>query len=139
MSVDLRTSPVLTQRSRETAGLVLIYLGALVLVASSITKFAHLPPVEAQLTTAEFGGQKILLVASLEILSAALFLVPKTRSIGILVISAFLGAAFAAHVETGEYASGVAPAMLLCICWLGAWLRCPKVLWSLDRDAVTRK
>jgi DoxX-like family len=124
---------------RRIVGLILIYFGGLVLLAAGVTKFAHLPPVVAQLTAAGFGGQKILLVAGLELLSAALFLLPKTRSIGLLLTSAFLGAAVAAHVQTSEYAGVLAPAILLCICWFGAWLRYPAVLWSFNPDATVRK
>ena len=139
ISASHDTALPLGERSRRITGLILIYLAGLALLAAGVTKFAHLPPVVAQLTAAGFGGQKIILVAGLEVLSAALFLVPKTRSIGLLLTSSFLGAAVAAHVQTSEYAGALAPAILLGICWFGTWLRYPVVLWSFNYDAIARK
>ena len=118
---------------RQLAGQILIYIAGFGLLAAAVTKFAHLPPVVAQLTNAGFGGEKITLVALLELLSALLFLLPITRSIGLCFVSAFLGGAIATHVQAGEYAGALAPALFLFVCWLGAWLRHPDVLWSLTQ------
>jgi hypothetical protein len=115
---------------RQLAGQILVYIAGFGLLAAAVTKFAHLPPVVAQLTNAGFGGEKITLVASLELLSSLLFLLPVTRSIGLCFVSAFLGGAIATHVQAGEYAGAFAPALFLFVCWLGAWLRHPDVLWS---------
>jgi len=132
MSANIQTIRRSVAGGRQLAGQILIYIAGFGLLAAAITKFAHLPPVVAQLTNAGFGGEKINLVASLELLSALLFLLPVTRSIGLPFASAFLGGAIATHVQTGEFASALAPALFLSVCWTGAWLRCPEVLWSLN-------
>jgi hypothetical protein len=116
-------------------GRILIYIAGFELLAAAVTKFAYLAPVVAQLTKAGFGGEKITLVASLELLSALLFLFPVTRSIGLLVASAFLGGAIATHVQSGEYAGALAPALFMSVCWGGAWLHYPQVLRSLNRHS----
>jgi DoxX-like family len=103
------------------------------LLAAAITKFAHLPPVVAQLTNAGFRGDKIMLVAALELLSALLFVFPVTRSIGLVFASAFPDGAVATHVQAGKYAGAFAPALFILVCWLGAWLRHPELLWSINR------
>jgi hypothetical protein len=36
-------------------------------------------------------------------------------------------------VQYGEYSGALAPALFMSLCWLGAWLRHPEVLWSLNR------
>ena len=133
MSANIQTIRRSVAGGRQLAGQILIYIAGFGLLAAAITKFAHLPPVVAQLTNAGFGGEKINLVASLELLSALLFLLPVTRSIGLPFASAFLGGAVATHVQAGEYAGTSAPAIFMLVCWLGAWLRYPEVLWSLNR------
>ncbi len=123
-----------TNRVRRIAGNVLIFLSGFGLLAAASTKFAHVPPVVAQLTSAGFGGEKITLVATLELVCALLFLFAPTRSIGLLLVSAFLGGAIAIHVQGGEYVGAMSPAFFMSLCWLGAWLRHPEVLWSLNRS-----
>jgi len=133
MSTNVQTIHRSAVRVRQIVGQVLIYVGGLALLAAAITKFAHLPSVVAQLTNSGFGGNKITLVASLELVSALLLLFPITRSIGLLFTSAFLGGAIATHVRAGEYLGAFAPSVFLFVCWLGAWLRYPEVLWSVIR------
>jgi hypothetical protein len=139
MSANLQTTNLSSNRVRRIAGNVLIFLAGFGLLAAAGTKFAHLPPVVAQLTSAGFGGEKITLVATLELLSALLFLLAQTRSIGLLFVSAFLGGAIATHVQGGEYSGALAPAFFMSICWLGAWLRHPEALWSLNRSLQPAK
>lgn len=139
MSASVQTTNLSTNRVRRIGGNALIFLGGFGLLAAAGTKFAHLPPVVAQLTTAGFGGGKITLVATLELLSALLFLFVPTRSVGLLFVSAFLGGAIATHVQGGEYSGALAPAFFMSLCWLGAWLRHPEVLWSLNRSLQPTK
>ncbi len=117
-------------RVRRIAGNFLIFLGGLVLIASAGTKLAHVPPVVTQLNSWGFEGSKLTLVATLEISSALLFLVPPTRSIGLLLVSSYMGGAIATHMQHGQ--SYLLPAILLSLLWQGAWLRHPEILWSLS-------
>ncbi len=114
---------------RHVAGSVLIALGGLVLVASAAAKLARVPPVVAELGAFGFAGSKLTLIAVIEVLSALLFLFPRTRSAGLLFVSAYLGGAVATHVQHNQ--SVVQPAVVLTILWLGAWLRHPEILWSM--------
>ena len=121
------------QRTRRIAGNILIFLPGLVVTMSSIVKFAGLPGVVHNMAAGGFSGDKLTLVASLEIVSAALFLFPRTRSFGVLVLSSFLGGAICTHVQMGEYAKGIGPSILLALAWVGTWLRHPQALWIPDR------
>jgi hypothetical protein len=47
MSARHYTALRLGERSRRIVGLILIYMGGLVLSAAGVTKLAHLPPVVA--------------------------------------------------------------------------------------------
>ncbi len=97
------------------AGNGLIFLGGLALIGSAGAKFAQVPQV-----VSELNG---------EALSALLFLVAATRSLGLLLVSGLLGGAIATHMQHGQ--SYVGPTVLLVLIWLGASLRHPETLWSL--------
>jgi hypothetical protein len=122
---------VTQSRSRRIAGSILIFLPGLAVAMSELMKFARVPAIVKSMAAAGFPGNKIILVAGLGLSSAVLFLHPRTRSIGILLLSAFLGGAICLHVQRGEYDKALAPSMLLFFAWIGAAMRHPQVLWSL--------
>lgn len=115
-------------RIRRTVGSVLATLVAVMLSASASTKFARLPSVVSQLAAAGITDKRLLFVAVLEMLSALLLLIPATRSVGLLFVSAFLGGAIATHLQHGK--SIVSPSIILALIWFGSWLRHPEILWS---------
>ena len=123
---------VTQSRTRRIAGSLLIVLPGLVLAGSAIVKFAHVPGVVSQMAALGFSNGKLTLVAALEIVSALLFLFSRTRSLGVLMLSAFLGGVICTHVQYGEYAKAMAPSLLLFLAWIGTWLRHPQALWSFD-------
>jgi hypothetical protein len=90
-----------SSRIRSVTANILIFLPGLALAVSSILKFAGVPAAVHQMASSGFTGGRLMLVAALEILSAALFLYLKTRSIGLLFLSAFLGGAMCTHVQMG--------------------------------------
>ena len=115
-------------RFRRIAGVVLMSLGGLALLGSAGAKFAQVPKVVEELGQLGFDGGKLTFIAVLEITSAVLFLVPATRAVGLLLVSAYLGGAIAAHVRHDDPFFG--PAMILSLIWVGTWLRHPQVLWK---------
>jgi hypothetical protein len=119
-------------RGRKIAGSILIFLPGFALASSAILKFVRVPGVVNQMAASGFADGKLVLVATLELISALLFLYPRTRSVGLLLLSSFLGGAICTHVQLGEYAKAGGPCLLLCLAWFGTWLRHPEVLWSLS-------
>jgi hypothetical protein len=113
--------------------MALIGLAGLILTGSSVTKLVGVPGVVHQFEAYGFGG-KIVLLGILEMTTAVLFLLPRTRSLGLLLISAFLGGAIATHLQHGMLP--VPPSIVLALAWAGAWLRHPIVFWSFDRARV---
>jgi len=115
--------PTATSNSkvRNIVSNILIFLPTIALLASSFTKFAHVPAIVAQMTAVGFSGTRLLIVAVLEFASAMVFLVPKTRSFGLLLVSAYLGGAIAAQL--GHGLPPEPPAVLLTLLWIGTWLR----------------
>ncbi len=129
----MKTENVSISRKRRIMGDVLIVLFGLMLIGSAGAKFAHVPAVVTQLGAMGFDGSRLMFVAVLEVVSTLLFLVPLTRSAGLLLVSSFLGGAIATHLQHGQPI--VQPSFVLLLIWLGAWLRHPEILWSLNRPA----
>ena len=74
-------------------------------------------------------GDWITIIGIGEVAAVVLFLIPKTTSLGILVLSAYLGGAIVTHMSDGT--PFMVPALLLVAAWIGAYLREPQVLGSL--------
>jgi hypothetical protein len=108
---------------RNVVSNILIFLPGIALLASSFTKFAHVSAIVAQMTALGFSGPRLIIVAILELVSVVLFLVPKTRHFGLLLVSAYLGGAIAAQL--GHAQPPAPPAVLLAFIWIGTWLRNP--------------
>ena len=121
-------------KTRVRAGNTLIYLLGSLLVIMAIAKLAHVPQLASQLAILGFGGSRLVLVGALEAASALLFMIPSTRSIGLPLLTAFLGGAVSAHVAHGE--PPVQPAFMMATIWFAAWLRHPEVLWSLSEAGL---
>lgn len=126
----MRTDSSSISNTRRITGNILISLGSVLLVGSSVAKFAHVPKVAAELAAMGFDGDRLLAIAAVEILAALLFLVRSTRSLGLLLVSAYMGGAIATHVGHGS--SPLQPAFVLALLWLGAYLSHPQILWSFS-------
>jgi hypothetical protein len=121
---------------RRRAGNVLIGFVSAVLVFSSVTKFVGLAPVVAQLTGFGFTRPWITLIGLIELATGLALILPRTRALGLLLVSGFFGGAIATHIQHGELP--IPPALLLALCWLGVWLRYPVALRSFtDENAGT--
>jgi hypothetical protein len=110
---------------------LLIYLGGALLIGSAIAKVVHIPQVLEQFRAIGYEGSGLTFIAILEAVCAMLFLIPRTRSLGLPLVSAYLGGAIAAHLGHGQQLAAVRPAIFLGVLWLGAWLRHPQILWSV--------
>jgi hypothetical protein len=115
------TTATRDSKVRNIVSNILIFLPSIALLASSITKFAHIPAIVAQMAALGFTGPKLMIVAVLELASSVLFLVAKTRAYGLLLVSAYLGGAIAAQLGGGQ--PSVPPAVLLALIWIGMWLK----------------
>ena len=131
----MKTENVSINRQRRITANVLITLGGLVLLASATAKLAQIPKVVTELGAMGVHGNNVTFIAMLEVISALLFLLPATRSAGLLLVSSFLGGAIATHLEHGQPV--IQPSVVLILIWLGTWLRHPEILWSLNRPAVS--
>ena len=112
-------------------GLMMITLASLLLASSCMSKFLARPATLAHFAQLGFVGRKLTFVAILELIGAVSFLVPRTRSFGVLWVSAYLGGAICVHVQADEFDKAVTPAIVLAVSWIGTLLRHPQMLWSM--------
>lgn len=127
----------LAHKHHASLGDKLIRFCGLFLVLSAAIKFAHPSGAVTYMGSMGFEGGTFYFVAVLELLGAVLFLIPSTRWLGLLLISAHLGGAIAAHLAihrfiaggpflvfmaTHPYLGALVPASILATGWIGSWL-----------------
>lgn len=114
-------------RGRRTAAWILTGVLTLMFAGSAIGKL-----IGAQSMVEMFAkwGLKdhLLLIGAGELISAVLFFIPRTSSLGLLLLSAYLGGAIVTHMQNGE--PYFVPAVLLLLVWTAGYLRHPEVLQS---------
>src|SRR5207237_2567313 len=78
-------------------------------------------------------GDYVVLIGAGELVSAVLFLIPRTHSLGLLLLSAYMGGAIVTHMQHGE--AFVAQSVILALVWVAGYLRHPEVLQSFRAGA----
>src|SRR5215469_9471864 len=92
-------------RVRLAVGNILVYLVGVLVVVSAALKFAQPPAVVTQFRELGYEGGTLTFLGILEVSCALVFVVPWTRSVGLLLISSYLGGAIATHVGHGQAAA----------------------------------
>jgi len=112
----------------KIAGLVLhILIGGLLIVTGSQKILGSVPPEPL----VRYGlGEQMRSIGAGAILTALLLLIPRTASLGILLVSSFWGGAICIHMAHGE--PYLFQAVLLVLSWAGAYLRNPATLSSFS-------
>jgi hypothetical protein len=114
-------------KGRRIAGWVLTVLVSGLFVASSSGKLLKAEQVVEMME--KWGlGDHVLLIGVGELVSALLFLAPWTHSLGLLLLTAYMGGAIVTHMQHGE--SYVRQSGILLLIWLTAFLRYPEVFES---------
>lgn len=126
-------------------GKALIYFSGFGMAATSLVKFLHPAAPVAYLAYLGYEQEKLFVVAALELLAAVMFLIPSTRSVGVLLVSSYFGGAIAAHLAAHPFTGGgpflafnahhhylgTLPATLFLLsAWIGTWMHHPESRWS---------
>jgi len=127
----------MNEKTKKVIGWVLSGLLAAMLIVSGIGKFmgAATPMME------HFGftASETTLIATGEIISAILFLIPKTQSLGTLLLSAYMGGAIASHMSASvgteelggeDVQSYLVSSIFLVVIWVASIIRNPATLSS---------
>lgn len=110
-------------------GLVLHGLiGGLMLFAGSGKLFGFAPEQVVTKMSTYHMGDKLQLIGAGEMLAALLLLIPRTRSLGLLLTSGFWGGVICIHMAHQE--DFLFPSLLLALTWVGAFLRDPMTFAS---------
>ena len=117
-------------KGRKITGWILVGLMGILLILSASMKLIGGEEVAANF--AKFGlNGKQMLIGTGELIAAILFIIPKTSSLGILLLSAHMGGAIATHMEHSEMY--MPQAIMLLILWIANWLRNPEMLASFTK------
>jgi len=74
---------------------------------------------------------KLILIGMGELIAAILFLIPRTSSLGVLLLSAHLGGAIVTHMSNGEMF--IPQVVMLLLVWGANYLRNPEMLASFTK------
>jgi hypothetical protein len=119
--------------SRKTISWILIGLTGALTVFSAAGKLTAGSDAMIAQNFVKWGLEgKLILIGVEELLTALLFLIPQTSSLGVLLMSAHYGGAIATHLQHGEELQSIAPALILLIAWIGYYLRYPGMLVSFN-------
>jgi DoxX-like family len=119
-------------RFQQIAGWVLTGLLTALFVGSSTMKLMRAKEVVEMFQ--KWGlGNEVLLIGAGELASALLFVIPRTHSLGVLLLSGYMGGAIVTHMQHGE--SYVAQSIILLLIWVAGYLRYPQLLQSF-RGAI---
>ena len=116
-----------TSRGRQITGWVLTALLSALFLASASGKLLHAAQVMEPMQKWGLEDQ-VTLIGVGEAVSALLFLIPRTHSLGLLLLTAYMGGAIVTHMQHGE--SYVSQSIILVLIWVAGFLRHTQVLQS---------
>lgn len=117
-------------KGRKISGWILVGLIGALLIMSAYMKLMGGEQVAANFARYGLDGRQIL-IGTGELIAALLFIIPKTSSLGVLLVSAHIGGAIATHMEHGEMF--IFQAVILLLVWIANWLRNPEMLSSFSK------
>jgi hypothetical protein len=107
----------------------------------------------AYMASMGYQGGTVFFIAGLEAMTSILFLLPSTRRLGLLLLSAYLGGAIAAHLSihrlvtggpflvfmaTHRYIGAIEPTIVLLPAWIGMWLRSRQITVNDSGHKISR-
>lgn len=114
-------------KARRIAAWVLTSLLTLLFVFSAVMKFVRGPEVMAAVEKWNLKDE-LILIGVTELVSAILFFIPRTHSLGVLLLTAYMGGAIVTHMQNDE--PYFVQAIFLGVIWVASYLRHPELLQS---------
>ena len=111
-------------KGRKISGWVIAGLITALLLFSAMGKFM-MPEMAENFTKWGLDDWRIIIAVG-EIISALLFLLPKTNIFGAFLLSAHLGGAIVTHMSNGE--PFIVQSVILILIWVTAFVRNPELL-----------
>lgn len=121
-------------KKRRIAGWVLTGFVSLGLAASAAGKLSGAAPVVENFSKMHLADY-LQTIAIIELLCAILFVIPKTQSLGVLLVTGYFGGAIVAHFASATPAEIVPAIVLGALAWTGNFLKNPQMFESFTRTA----
>lgn len=106
----------------------------LILLSSGLMKLSGLPEAE-EMAAAVGGAGNLLFLGVLELIIAILFIIPRTKVVGLLLMIAYFGGAMATHLISGD--SILVPSFIQTLVWFALFMTAPELKESLIQKRIT--
>lgn len=113
-------------RSMTITGWILGGLPALLMILTSPMAILQLPAAMEGMKQYGYPAGSMTPIGLVELLSAVLYLLPRTSVLGAILLTGYLGGATATHVRAGE-PTFVIPIVFGIVYWGGLWFRSPAI------------
>ena len=121
-----------TPRGRVRAGWIVTGLATAFLLFDGITKILQVQPVLDASAKVGLDPRHVLVVGTILLACTALYVVPRTRVVGAILLTGYLGGAVATHLRVGSSLfETVFPMGFGALAWLGLVLRDPRLVSAL--------
>lgn len=110
---------IMSDKTKKIVSIVLAVVVSLMLTMSGIMKLMGSEEVVKSLSAAGLGAY-IKLIGTIELLSLAIFIYPKTYRLGFLLLCSYLGGALSIELA---HAQPPVAAVLLAVLWVAVFLR----------------
>lgn len=122
MESDHESAPI--SKGRLWAGRIMGGLPALFLLADAVMKFVKPEPVIKETVRLGYAESMIMPLGAVLLVSAILYLIPRTAILGAILLTGYLGGAVATHVSANEgWFPIFFPVIFGVLLWGGLWLR----------------
>lgn len=125
MSIELQTNA--KDRVMVWVGRVLSVLIVPPMVMGAIMSFRLPPEIVKNFEAMGWPTSVAATIGVLNLASLAIFLVPQTAVLGVILLTGYFGGAVATHLRVGENAKCVVPVVFGIIVWLAIYLREPRL------------
>jgi len=115
----------MTIKSRNTLGWIFAGLTFLLMAASASDKIRESQHALTMASSFGIPASTYRILGIIEILSAILFLIPRTSVVGLLLLASYLGGAIATHLQHGQPVAF--PAGIEALVWITAMIRLPEI------------
>ena len=124
MTVETQDYPHITSRRRRLTGIILTALAALFLLVDGIARIVSFAPYVDGTIHAGFAAEDGWWIGLVLVVSTLLYVVPRTAFYGAILITAYLGAATATHLQVGD--AFIFPILFGVWIWAALYLRDPR-------------
>ena len=119
-------------KGRKITSWILVGMMGALFVMSATMKLMAGADAEIAVNFVKWGlDGKLMLIGIGELIAAILFIIPRTSSLGVLLLSAHLGGAIVTHMSNAEMF--IPQAVMLLVVWVANYLRNPEMLSSFAK------